>query len=54
MIKTLQVLLLDLVGVAGAVLLAYGAWLAYRPAGFLVAGVLLLAVSWRLAMPPAE
>jgi hypothetical protein len=28
---------------AGAGLLGYGAWLAYRPAGFLVAGALFLA-----------
>lgn len=28
---------------AGLLLISYGAWLAYRPAGFVVAGVLLLA-----------
>jgi hypothetical protein len=32
----------DVVGVAGAALISYGAWLVYRPAGFLVAGALLL------------
>lgn len=30
-------------GLAGLTLISYGAWLAYRPAGFVVAGVLLLA-----------
>jgi hypothetical protein len=30
-------------GVAGAGLIAYGAWLAWQPAGFIVAGLLLLA-----------
>lgn len=29
--------------VTGLLLISYGAWLAYRPAGFVVAGVLLLA-----------
>jgi hypothetical protein len=32
-----------LVGLAGTGLVAYGAWLAYAPAGFIAAGVLLLA-----------
>ena len=30
-------------GMAGAALIAYGAWLAYAPAGYLVAGLLLMA-----------
>jgi hypothetical protein len=30
-------------GLAGLVLVSYGAWLAWQPAGFLAAGVLLLA-----------
>jgi hypothetical protein len=30
-------------GLAGLVLVAYGAWLAWPPAGFIAAGVLLLA-----------
>lgn len=30
-------------GLGGLVLVSYGAWLAWRPAGFLAAGVLLLA-----------
>jgi len=41
--------LTDVVGIAGAALLAYGAWLIYRPLGFLVAGALLLAGSLLLA-----
>ncbi|RJK62115.1 hypothetical protein [Serratia marcescens] len=35
-----------LVGVAGAVLLTYGVWLIYPPAGFMVAGLLCLLWSW--------
>lgn len=34
---------------AGMVLLSGGVWLIYRPAGFIVAGALLLVTSWRLA-----
>ncbi|MEA3042984.1 MAG: hypothetical protein QOH47_822 [Sphingomonadales bacterium] len=33
----------DAAGLAGAGLVAYGAWLVYAPAGFVVAGLLLLA-----------
>jgi len=32
----------DLAGLAGAGLVAYGAWLIYVPAGFIVGGVLLI------------
>ena len=32
----------------GMVLLSGGVWLIYRPAGYIVAGALLLLVSWRL------
>ena len=32
----------DVIGGAGASLLAYGTWLIYRPAGFIVAGVMLI------------
>lgn len=39
----------DLVGLTGAGLIAYGAWLIYQPAGFLVAGVQLMAAAWLLA-----
>jgi hypothetical protein len=36
-------------GVAGAGLVSYGAWLAWAPAGFVVAGVFLLALDRRTA-----
>lgn len=36
-------ILVDVVALAGASLLAYGAWLAYEPAGFMVGGLVLLA-----------
>ena len=39
----LPVLLRDLVGLAAVASIAYGAWLIYPPAGFIVGGVLLLA-----------
>jgi hypothetical protein len=29
-------------GLAGAAFIAYGAWLIYRPAGFIVAGLMLV------------
>ncbi|PKM30222.1 MAG: hypothetical protein CVV07_07335 [Gammaproteobacteria bacterium HGW-Gammaproteobacteria-11] len=38
----------DIGGLAGAALLAYGAWLIYNPAGFIVMGLLLLAFAWLL------
>jgi hypothetical protein len=36
----------DGMGFAGAGAIAYGAWLVYVPAGFLVGGVLLMALSF--------
>lgn len=36
-------LVLAVRGVAGVALVSYGAWLAYEPAGFVVAGLLVLA-----------
>jgi hypothetical protein len=33
----------DAAGLVGLCLIAYGAWLVYRPAGFIVGGLLLLA-----------
>ena len=36
-------LLRDACGIAGACLVSYGAWRIYAPAGFITAGVLLLA-----------
>lgn len=35
-------ILLDLLGFAGAGFIAYGSWLIYQPAGFIVGGTLLL------------
>ncbi|EEV6961532.1 TPA: hypothetical protein HIT51_004509 [Escherichia coli] len=43
------IILAPLVGVLGALLLAYGAWLIYPPVGFVVAGVLCLFWSWLVA-----
>jgi hypothetical protein len=42
-------LLADSIGLLGAGLLSYGAWLVYAPAGFIVGGVLLLAAGWMLS-----
>ena len=42
----IMLILAPLVGVLGALLLAYGAWLIYPPAGFVVAGALCLFWSW--------
>lgn len=38
-------LIRDCIGIAGAALLVYGAWLIYRPAGFILAGVLMMLVA---------
>ncbi|KDU49810.1 putative membrane protein [Escherichia coli 3-373-03_S4_C3] len=43
------IILTPLVGVLGVLLLAYGAWLIYPPAGFVVAGGLCLCWSWLVA-----
>ncbi|MCJ3024296.1 hypothetical protein LLF05_05870 [Escherichia coli] len=43
------IILTPLVGVLGALLLAYGAWLIYPPAGFVVGGALCLCWSWLVA-----
>ena len=45
----IMLILAPLVGVLGAILLAYGAWLIYPPAGFVVAGALCLFWSWLVA-----
>ncbi|HZP88643.1 MAG TPA: hypothetical protein VFB54_17675 [Burkholderiales bacterium] len=39
----LPVVARDALGLIGAALISYGAWMVYRPAGFIVAGSLLLA-----------
>jgi ABC-type protease/lipase transport system fused ATPase/permease subunit len=35
----------DVVGIAGIAMLSFGAWLAWPPAGFMVAGTILLAAA---------
>lgn len=35
----------DLLGIAGAALMAYGAWLIFPPAGFIVGGLVLFALA---------
>jgi hypothetical protein len=42
-------ILAPLVGVLGALLLSFGAWLIYPPAGFVVGGALCLFWSWMVA-----
>ncbi|MBX5253328.1 hypothetical protein HJC03_23450 [Rhizobium sp. NLR4b] len=39
----------DAIGLAGAVAIAYGAWLIFVPAGFIVAGVLMIVFALLLA-----
>lgn len=39
----------DAIGIAGMSLLVYGAWLVAPASGYLVAGVILCFVAWRLA-----
>lgn len=43
MAATLPDLLRDLAGIGAVVLIAYGCWLIYQPAGFIAAGILILA-----------
>lgn len=45
LLAVVPVLVRDLVGLAGAGLVSYGAWLIYPPAGFLAGGVLLIAAA---------
>ena len=40
--KKVGELLIDLAGIAGFASLGYGAWCIYEPAGFIVAGAMLL------------
>lgn len=47
------VLLRDLVGLGGAVSVAYGAWLAWPPAGFIVGGLFALGGAWLAARADA-
>ncbi len=39
----------DIFGTAGTALLSYGAWLAWRPLGYMVAGVLLITLTFLIA-----
>ncbi|GAB0151104.1 hypothetical protein [Marinobacterium sp. BA1] len=45
--------LIFILGLIGAGLCAFGAWLVFPPAGFIVAGVLLLATSFMYARAQA-
>lgn len=42
-------LIADSLGLAGAASLSYGSWLVYQPAGYIVAGALLLVAAWLTA-----
>lgn len=42
----------DALLVVGAALVAYGAWLVYAPAGYIVGGIACLAAGWLLAKAP--
>ncbi|WP_225658729.1 hypothetical protein, partial [Klebsiella michiganensis] len=42
-------ILAPLIGVIGAALFSYGAWLVFPPAGFITAGVLCLFWSWAVS-----
>jgi len=44
--KALPDILRDLLGLCGAGSIAYGAWLVFPPAGFIVGGLLLLGGAW--------
>lgn len=44
----------DGLGLVGAGLLSYGGWLVYQPAGFIVAGLLLLFAAWVLSAGPVR
>jgi hypothetical protein len=48
----------DLAGVGGGGLICYGAWLIFEPAGYILLGVMLLAVSvlsaWRAEVEAAK
>jgi hypothetical protein len=40
--KALAVIARDLIGIGGAASVAYGAWMVYAPAGFIIGGILAL------------
>lgn len=45
----LLTILAPMIGVAGALLLSFGAWLAYPPLGYVTGGALCLCWSWLAA-----
>jgi hypothetical protein len=47
-------LLRDTLGLAGFASFIYGSWLAYPPAGFLMAGLMLMSVALMLSRTPAQ
>lgn len=44
-VNTVPIVVRDVSAIGGAGLIAYGAWLAYPPAGYVVVGLVLLAAS---------
>lgn len=42
-------ILTPLIGVLGALLLSFGAWMIYPPAGYITGGLLCLSWSWLMA-----
>jgi TRAP-type C4-dicarboxylate transport system permease small subunit len=49
-------LLVDLMGLSGCGLIAYGTWLVFVPAGYIVGGTILVTIAWlcsRVSPPPA-
>jgi glucose dehydrogenase len=49
-VRALPSLVCDLAVLAGAILVSYGTWLIFVPAGFIVAGILLAIVGVLLGM----
>lgn len=43
-------ILAPLVGVLGAILLSFGAWVIYPPAGYITGGILCLLWSWLVSL----
>jgi hypothetical protein len=46
--------IIDTVGFVGIALVSYGAWLTYKPAGFIVGGILLMAVATLISRAPGS
>jgi glucose dehydrogenase len=49
LLGVLPVVVRDLAGIGGVALVTLGAWQIYPPAGFIVAGLSLVAAAWLLA-----